>query len=51
MDLNKLTDKEKDLALNEIRLLASINHPNIIAYKETFAVPELNILCMVLEHA
>lgn len=32
----KLSDKEKENALNEVRILASINHPNIIAYKEAF---------------
>ena len=31
-----LSDKEKQNALNEIRLLASISHPNIISYKEAF---------------
>jgi NIMA (never in mitosis gene a)-related kinase len=31
-----LTSREKQNALNEIRILASINHPNIIAYKEAF---------------
>ena len=32
----KLSGKEKENALNEVRILASIKHPNIIAYKETF---------------
>jgi NIMA (never in mitosis gene a)-related kinase len=32
----KLSDKEKENALNEVRILASIKHPNIIAYKEAF---------------
>ena len=31
-----LSDKEKENALNEVRILASINCPNIIAYKEAF---------------
>jgi NIMA (never in mitosis gene a)-related kinase len=34
--MQKLSDKEKENALNEVRILASINHPNIIAYKEAF---------------
>ena len=34
--MQKLSDKEKDNALNEVRILASIKHPNIIAYKEAF---------------
>lgn len=32
----KLNDKEKENALNEVRILASIRHPNIIMYKEVF---------------
>jgi len=32
----KLSEKEKENALNEVRILASINHPNIIQYKEAF---------------
>jgi NIMA (never in mitosis gene a)-related kinase len=34
--LGKLAEKEKENALNEVRILASIDHPNIIAYKEAF---------------
>jgi NIMA (never in mitosis gene a)-related kinase len=34
--LMKLSAKEKDNALNEVRLLASINCPNIISYKSAF---------------
>ena len=32
----KLNEKEQENALNEVRILASIRHPNIIAYKEAF---------------
>jgi NIMA (never in mitosis gene a)-related kinase len=32
----KLSDKEQENALNEVRILASVRHPNIIAYKEAF---------------
>jgi NIMA (never in mitosis gene a)-related kinase len=31
-----LSDKEKENALNEVRILASIFHANVIAYKEAF---------------
>jgi NIMA (never in mitosis gene a)-related kinase len=34
--MQKLSDKEKENALNEVRILASIKHPNIVAYKEAF---------------
>ena len=32
----KLSDKEKENALNEVRILASIQHSNICSYKEAF---------------
>ena len=32
----KLSDKEKENALNEVRILASINHQNISQYNEAF---------------
>jgi NIMA (never in mitosis gene a)-related kinase 1/4/5 len=32
----KLSDKEKENALNEVRILASIRHPNVAGYKEAF---------------
>jgi len=31
-----LSDKEKENALNEVRILASINHINVVSYKEAF---------------
>lgn len=31
--INNLSEREKQNALNEVRILASINHPNIIGYK------------------
>lgn len=31
-----LTEREKENALNEVRILASINNSGIIAYKEAF---------------
>ena len=34
--MNNLSDKEKENALNEVRILASINNNNVIAYKEAF---------------
>ena len=42
--LIKLKEKEKDNALNEIRLLASIRHPNIVLYKEAFYESKANYL-------
>jgi NIMA (never in mitosis gene a)-related kinase len=34
--MQELTEKERSNALNEIRILASIKHPNIVSYKEAF---------------
>lgn len=34
--LEKLSKKDRENALNEIRILASINHKNVISYKEAF---------------
>jgi NIMA (never in mitosis gene a)-related kinase len=34
--MGKLSAKEKENALNEVRILASVNHPNVIGYKEAF---------------
>ena len=31
-----LSEKEKENALNEVRILASITHPNVVSYKEAF---------------
>ena len=49
--LLSLKEKEKRNALNEIRILASINHPNIISYKEAFFDDESRSLCLVMEYA
>ena len=46
-----LCEKEKQNALNEIRLLASINHPNIVTYKESFFDEQSQCLCLVMEYA
>ena len=36
MKLHHLSDKEKENAINEVRILASLKNPNIIQYKEAF---------------
>lgn len=37
--LHHLSDKEKDNAINEVRILASLKNSNIIQYKEAFVEP------------
>ena len=49
--LQKLSSKEKENALNEVRILASICHPNVIGYKEAFFEDTTNCLCIVMENA
>jgi len=34
--MEKLSDKEKENALNEVRILASVQQKNICAYHEAF---------------
>lgn len=46
-----LKDKEKQNALNEVRILASINHENVISYKQAFFDESSNSLCIVMEFA
>jgi NIMA (never in mitosis gene a)-related kinase len=49
--MTKLNSKEKDNALNEIRILASISHPNIIEYKEAFFDDDSQTLNLVMDYA
>lgn len=49
--MQKLSSKEKENSLNEVRILASINHPNVIGYKEAFFEDTTNCLCVVMENA
>ena len=34
--ISQLNTKERENALNEVRILASLNHNNIVGYKEAF---------------
>lgn len=49
--MNQLNAKEKDNALNEVRLLASIDSPNIISYKSAFFEEFGSTLCILMEYA
>ena len=51
VELSKMKPNEKDNSLNEIRLLASVNHLNIIGYKESFYEESTNTLNLILEYA
>lgn len=47
----QLNAREKDNALNEVRLLASIDSPNIISYKSAFFEEFGSTLCILMEYA
>eukprot|EP00347_Sterkiella_histriomuscorum_P002177 403369168 len=49
--MGSLSEKEKLNALNEVRILASLNHPNLIAFKEAFFEDASSSLCLVMEFA
>ena len=47
----KLSDKEKENALNEIRILASVKDKNVVSYKEAFFDEKDSSLGIVMEYA
>jgi len=49
--MSSLSEKEKQNALNEVRILASINNPYIVGYKEAFFEDNSMTLCVVMEYA
>ncbi|MCQ2817613.1 MAG: protein kinase [archaeon] len=49
--IEKLKKKEQDNSLNEVRILASINHINVIGYKEAFYDEPTKSLNIVMEFA
>ena len=49
--LEKLDKKEQENSVNEVRLLASISHPNVISYKEAFFDERNNTLNIIMEYA
>jgi NIMA (never in mitosis gene a)-related kinase len=51
VQMGALKIKEKENALNEVRILASIHHPNVVDYKEVFMDEATNCLCIVMEYA
>ena len=49
--MNLLKDKEKENALNEVRILASLNKRNIIGYKEALYDEASGCLVIIMEYA
>jgi NIMA (never in mitosis gene a)-related kinase len=46
-----LSDREKENALNEVRILASVKTSFVAAYKEAFFDEPSSSLCIVMEFA
>ena len=49
--IESLSTKEKENSLNEVRILASVNSPYVISYKESFIDEMDQTLCIVMEFA
>ena len=49
MDVRSMSQAEREDSVNEIRLLASIAHVNVISYNEAFL--DGNRLCIIMEYA
>ena len=51
VNISKLSKKEIEAALNEIRILAMLSHPNIIGYKDAFYDEKSKTLNVIMEYA
>lgn len=51
VNIQNLAQKEQLNALNEVRILASIKHENVIGFKEAFIDDDHQYLCLVIEYA
>lgn len=51
MKINRQKQKDIENALNEVRILASIDDPHVIRYKEAFYDQSVQSICIVMEFA
>lgn len=49
--IGQLSEKEKQNAVNEIRILASIDSPYIVSYKDAFYEASVGCLCIIMDFA
>jgi len=49
MDVRAMSQAEREDAANEIRLLASVQHPNVVSYNEAFL--DGNRICIIMDYA
>ena len=46
MTIKASLPRERDLALQEARLMAKLKHPNVVTYKDCFIEKEIMYICM-----
>lgn len=51
VSISTLNSREKANAVNEVRLLASISHPQVVTYYDSFVDQRSETLCIVMEYA
>lgn len=49
VEITRLSSKQREQSINEVRLLGSIKHPFVIAYQESFLVD--GFLCIITDYA
>ena len=49
--LQKLSEKEKENSINEVRILASVKSAFVVSYKEAFIDENDKSLCLIMEYA
>jgi len=50
-NLSDARESDMQHALDEVRLMSSLRHPNVVKYKEAFFDQDEEQLCLVMEHA
>ncbi len=50
-NLSNLEEADKNRAFNEVRIMASLRHPNILRFKECFVDEQSSLLSVVTEYA
>ena len=51
VNIAQMNAKDRENAINEVRILASITHPNIVSYREAFVDAQSQMLCIVMTYA
>lgn len=48
--LKNISDRDRQNCLNEIRLIASVKHPNVVAFREAFIDHGSETMCIVMDY-